>query len=345
MRRRFSRRNRVVNNKQNMTSKPKWLTGRRPALTSRFATLASLALTAALAPMALASEDVPHRPFAQWADVPEPGQFVFGMVYEESEAYHIWASGKQYNITVKPPDGESYGIDVNQGYFALQYGITERWAADFNIGGTTAAWRTFSPTQQPESTTGLMDWSFGVRYQIFNEARDTNPAWLPTLTFRAGAVMPGSYNQNFPFAPGLRSAAIEPELLLRKHFGWPGLGATGTGCIAGIAPPAMTSTLSPSACSNRSKAGSWTPATGTCKPSRATISSTIPTIPSAIDYPRAVREINDSIEAGFSYTTSKRHIRYAFYSDTVIGGNNTDRAFWVGGSIDIPIGGKRQRAD
>ena len=59
---------------------------------------------------------------------------MFGLVYEESEAYHIWASGKQYNITVKPPDGESYGIDINQGYFALQYGITEQWAADLNIG-------------------------------------------------------------------------------------------------------------------------------------------------------------------------------------------------------------------
>ena len=25
--------------------------------------------------------------------------------------------------------------------------------------------------------------------------------------------------------PGLRSAAVEPEVLMRKHFGWPGLGA------------------------------------------------------------------------------------------------------------------------
>ena len=38
-----------------------------------------------------ASENVPHLPFAQWADVPTQGQFIAGLVYEESESYHIWA--------------------------------------------------------------------------------------------------------------------------------------------------------------------------------------------------------------------------------------------------------------
>ena len=95
----------------------------KSALVSRCITLAGLALATTLAPIASASEDVPHRPFAQWADLPERGQFVFGLVYEESEAYHIWAKGKQYNVTVKPADGESYGIDINQGYLALQYGL------------------------------------------------------------------------------------------------------------------------------------------------------------------------------------------------------------------------------
>src|SRR5690348_73568 len=75
------------------------------------------------------SENVPHRPFAEWADVPAQGEFVLGFVYEESEAYRIWAGNGSHNITVKS-GGESYGIDINQGYLAMQYGIVEKWAAD-----------------------------------------------------------------------------------------------------------------------------------------------------------------------------------------------------------------------
>src|SRR3974377_984995 len=173
---------------------------------------------------ALGSENVPELPFAEWADVPAAGQFILGAVYEQSKSYQIWASGVQYDIKVRS-GGENYGIDIRQGYFALQYGITERWAADLEFGGTTVGWRAFSPGNQIESTTGLMDTALGVRYQIFNEMKDTNSPWTPTLTFRAGAVVPGTYNENFIYAPGFRSAARAPETLARKHFGWKGFGA------------------------------------------------------------------------------------------------------------------------
>src|SRR2546426_9429815 len=183
-----------------------------------------LVALAAAVQIAMASENVPHRPFAMWADLPAPRQFVVGVVYEESEAYHIWAGHEQHDITYRAK-GEDYGIDINQGYLAMQYGLTERWAADFNIGGTTAGWRYFD-NGRIRFTTGLMDYSFGVRYRIFNEAEAESP-WIPTLTFRAGAVLPGSFNENFAYAPGTRSAAIEPGLLFRKHFGSSGLGAYG----------------------------------------------------------------------------------------------------------------------
>src|SRR5438105_1839394 len=163
---------------------------------------AALLLGVVLSPALLASENVPHRPFAMWADVPKPREFIVGVVYEESEAYHIWTGHTSHNVTAHA-DGETYGIDVNQGYFSIQYGIMEKWAADLSIGGTTAGWRFFD-NGGIKSTTGIMDVSFGLRYQIFNEA-DAGSSWLPTLTFRAGAVIPGSFNQNFAFAPGTRS--------------------------------------------------------------------------------------------------------------------------------------------
>ena len=57
-------------------------------------------------------------------------------MYEESESYHFWAGRESHNISVKS-GGETYGIDINQGFVALQYGLGHRWAADLNFGGTT----------------------------------------------------------------------------------------------------------------------------------------------------------------------------------------------------------------
>jgi hypothetical protein len=308
----------------------------------RWATLAGSALAVALAQTVLASENVPTRPFAYLADLPAPGQFIVGMVYEESESYHIWAHGKPYDITVHPPDGESYGIDINQGFFALQYGIAEKWAADLNVGGTTVGWRTFDPTQQSESTIGLMDWSFGIRYQIFNEAQYTNSPWVPTLTFRAGAVLPGSYSESFVFAPGEHSAAIEPEILVRKHFGWPGLGAYGDALYRWNRTTGNDQYIIAVGLFQQIKG--WELDVG-YKHLQTINGDDIlynPYLPSLIVYPRAVRENNDAFQAGFSYTTPKRHIRYGFHSTTVFDGNNSDRKLWVGGSIDIPFGGKHE---
>ncbi len=300
-----------------------------------------LSLFLGLAWEAAASENVSHRPFAQWADVPQRGQFVVGLVYEESEAYHIWAPRQSFDITTKA-GGEEYGIDINQGYVALQYGITERWAADLNVGFTSLGWRSFSPRNSPESTIGLMDLSFGVRYQLFNEAKASSP-WVPTLTFRAGAVLPGSYDENFVFAPGTRSAAIEPELLLRKHFGWPGFGVYADALFRWNRTTHNDQYLTVIGLFQQIK--NWELDVGYRHLQSITGDDIIyrPVAPSTIVYPRDLREINDSIEAGFSYTTSKRHIRYAFHSRTVFDGSNTDKKFWIGGSVDIPFGG--QKAD
>jgi hypothetical protein len=286
-----------------------------------------------------ASENVPHRPFALWADLPQPKEFTIGLVYEESEAYHIWAGHEEHNVTFHS-NGESYGIDINQGFLALQYGINSHWALDLNFGGTTAGWRYFD-NGQIQATTGVMDTSFGVRYQIFNEAKE-DCAWIPTLTFRAGAVLPGSFKQDFAFAPGTRSAAIEPELLLRKHFGWTGLGAYGDALFRWNRTTGNDQYITVVGLFQDIK--TWELAVGyrhlqTITGDDITILNANDPATVVLDYPRSVREINDSIEAGFSYTTQKRHIRYGFHSRTAFDGSNSDRKFWVGGSIDIPLGG------
>ncbi len=286
-----------------------------------------------------ATENVPHAPFAQWADVPEAGLLVAGAFYEESEAYHIWAGNTYHNVTwIK--GGERYGIDINQGYFTLQYGITRKWAADIAIGYTTSAWRYFANEGNTggiaKSTTGLMDVPFGVRYQVWNET-DPDAGWRPTLTLRVGAVLAGDYDKDFPYAPGDRSTCIEPELLARKHFGWEGFGAYADGLFrwnrtthndhwivsAGFFQKIRTWEINAGYRHLGSVDGgdvSFDPVTR------------------LIDYPRAPKESNEALEAGFSYATPKRHIQFGFYSRTVVDGSNSDGKFWIGGYLNFPLG-------
>jgi hypothetical protein len=298
-----------------------------------------------LAQKAAATENVPHAPFAAWADLPAPGQLVAGLFYDESESYHIWANGGQrYNVNTSA-EGEDYGIDINQGYLTFQYGFNEKWAADLNVGATTTGWRTFSNDGSPgsiRSTTGLMDLAFGVRYQIFNEATDTNFAWMPTLTFRAGAVLPGSYSQNFPFAPGVRSAAIEPEFLIKKHFGWTGFGSYGDALYRWNRTTGNDQVIVAFGLLQQIKG--WELDAGyrhlqTLNGTSLEYDSGTQTLSTSdgSNAFSAVREDNDSIEAGFSYTTTKRHIKYSFYTRTVFAGNNSDQKFWIGGGLEMPF--------
>lgn len=314
----------------------------------KIAGLAAL-LALALTPNASATENVPHAPFAEWADLPLPGQLIAGLVYQESDSYHIWANGGQRSDIDFIKSGEHYGIDINQGYIALQYGLTRRWALDLNVGYTTSGWRAFSNENNTpgniKSTTGLMDYSFGVRYQIFNEDTDTNSPWIPTLTFRAGAVLPGTYSEDLPFAPGVRSAAIEPELLARKRFGWPGFGAYADALYRWNRTTANDQVIASVGFFQKIKGweldagyrhlqtlGGYNLFYDPLARKLTTSNSTNPDEGFA-----ELREINDSIEAGFSYTTRKHHIKYAFYTRTVFNGNNSDQKFWIGGGVSVPF--------
>lgn len=305
--------------------------------------LLSLCLTCS---SALALENVPHAPFAQWADVPDDGDLVTRLTYQESEAYYFWAGNQRYNADYHK-NGEHYGIDNNQGYITLQYGLTPRWAVDLSVGFTTVGWRyfhNFSTNGSSESTSGLMDISFGARYQIFKEGEDTERPWLPTLTFRAGAVLPGSFDEHFPFAPGTSSTAIEPEILARKHFGWEGFGGyldalyrwnhtsandcyiVAVGVFQQIRNWELDAGYRHLGSVNGDGIG-YDPAT------------------KIVDYPRAPRENQDAFEAGFSYLSGWRRMRVGFQSRTVFDGANTTKQFWLGGYVEMPFSLRKSAAD
>lgn len=307
------------------------------ARSGRWLLLTVFLLAAGMSRCLRASENVPHIPFAEWANTPAKGQLVARVTYQESEAYYFWAGNTRYKADWQK-NGEHYGIDMNQGYLTLQYGLTERWTADLSFGYTTSGWRwfsNFSTNGQSQSTTGLMDSAFGFRYQIFKEDETNTASWVPTLTFRAGAVLPGSFDEHFPFAPGLSSTAIEPELLARKHFGWAGLGAYADGLFRWNHTAANDQYIISFGFFQQIQR--WELDLG-YRHLGSVNGDNIFYDPTTrlITYPRAPRENQDSFEAGFDYRT-KKNLKMGFYSRTVFDGSNTDKKFWIGGFLEIPF--------
>jgi hypothetical protein len=304
---------------------------------SRLSFITAVSLLLAALSRVQASENVAHEPFAQWADVPERGQLITRLTYEESESYHFWAGNNRHVVDFQL-EGEHYGIDINQGYLSLQYGLSEKWAADLSIGYTTVGWRYFANGETPgtvRSTTGLMDIPFGVRYQIFKEG-EANCPWTPTLTFRAGAIFPGTFDEKIPFAPGTRSTAIEPEFLARKHFGWKGFGAYADALFRWNHTSANDLYIVNFGFFQQIK--NWELDAGYRHlGSVAGKSIQFDNTTHDIMYPRGVRENQDSIEAGFDYRTPWRGLRVGFQSRTVFDGSNTDKKFWLGGFIEMPF--------
>lgn len=309
-----------------------------PAIkTIQHAAAAAIVVSAAIQNI-YASENVPHTPFGEWAEVAKRGELITRLTYQESESYYIWAGNNRYK-TDWEKDGEHYGVDINQGYLTFQYGLNDRWTADLSLGYTTAGWRYFSNESTngaAQSVTGLMDISFGVRYQIFKEGQDENRPWLPTLAFRAGAVLPGSVDEQFPFAPGTSSTAIEPELIARKHFGWEGFGAYADGLFRWNHTSANDQYIL--SLGFFQQIDRWELNAG-YRRLQSVDGDDIEFNPDTreITYPRAPREIQDSIEAGFSYRAKRWDTRLGFYSRTVFDGRNTDKKFWLGGYVEIPF--------
>jgi hypothetical protein len=280
-----------------------------------------------------AGENIPQKPFAQAVWVPEPGQFIITPWYEYSEFFHVWRGSHRESIEVNPHH-DGHGFDQNDGMIEIDYGVAPKWAADVTFGYTSAASRSFNPRQAVQSTQGLMDTTFGLRYQALQEYEADWP-WVPTLTFRAGGIYRGKYDSDFPFAPGNGSVMIEPSFLANKNFGWDGFGAYAHSgfrwvrsggndqwfAAVGLFQHIKQFTLNVGFRHFANTGGEDIGGTGT-----------------TFTYSRYIREIKEEIQGGVGYTTPKRHNHYQFYMGKVVDGRNTGAALTFGLYADFPIG-------
>ena len=105
--------------------------------------------------------------------------------------------------------------DVNQHttLLTLEYGITERLAADATVGYTWVdSTDAFGSGDEDD---GLTDTTFGLRYKLLDQDSEGWPMW-PNIAVRVGGIIEGSYDENLPFSAGDGASGAEASLLLSR---------------------------------------------------------------------------------------------------------------------------------
>lgn len=107
----------------------------------------------------------------------------------------LWIGTTKVSIETQ----SQYDFELNDGMIRLDYGLSDRWAFDANLGYTSAATRAWNPRNQPQTTQGLMDTQLGVRYRLL-EGAESAPWYQPALSLRLGAIIRGTYDTDFRMA-------------------------------------------------------------------------------------------------------------------------------------------------
>lgn len=293
-----------------------------------------LLVTALIASATFAAENMPKKPFGQDALLPETGQWlVTPLWYQYTEFERVWRGAHAQNIVF--PEG--HGFDQNDAIVNIEYGIKKRWAADFQTGFTDLATRAFSdPPGTARHTRGIMDTTFGVRYQVWNE-RDEDCGWKPTLTLRAGGIYRGSYQKSFPYAPGNGGVGLEPSVMMQKDFGWHGVGAYATSGYRAIrsgGPDQYFGTI------GLAKQFRGVTLNAGYRHQQSLGGGDVGGIGDTIIYTGEERELNDQAEVGIGYT-DKHERRWQFCFQHNFAGRNTGDKYVYGIYLTLPFGGKK----
>ena len=278
----------------------------------------SFAITGALSTIALSAA-------AQSAWLPEKGELVVTPGYTYQSYDEFWL-GK---TRVKLPED----IVQQTGFVNFEYGIIPRLAADFTIGYTRVD---FNPPGADFKRDGLDDTRIGLRYRLVDENASGN-RWIPAVALRAGGIIAGTYdvpNTLPPINPGDGANGFETSLSFGKRFGETGFGAYGSfgGRVRDHDVPADIF----GSAGVFKQLGPVTVNFGyrhTQGLSGGDIGG--PGFGTTFGFPQ-VKEIDQSIEGGISYT-DKGGRSYQFLVANTLDGRNTGEKLIFGLNISVPL--------
>lgn len=285
-----------------------------------------------LAPISLAVLTGTALCSAQSAWLPAERQFKVTPGFSYSSFDEFWLGDKKID---NPPNGKS--LKQYTGYLSLEYGILPNLSADATVGYT---WTDSDAFGGNVSDDGLMDTSIGLRYRLLDEHTAGCP-WAPTVAVRVGGVIPGTYDENSPFSAGDGAYGFESSLLFGKAFGETGFGAYGDIGYRFRESPTPDEVFGSAGLYKQ--LGPVTLAAG-YRHIQSTSGIDIggadfnPALGTSHGFP-AVKEINQLVEAGVSYTDKGGRNYQVSVAKSVDGRNTGDK--WVFGfNVTLPFGGK-----
>ena len=236
-----------------------------------------------------------------------------------------------------PPNGDS--LDQYTGYVSMEYGILENLAGDLTIGYTGTDTDSFGG----ESDWGLMDTSLGLRYRVVDE--NTAPQkWMPTVSFRIGGIIKGTYDANQPFSPGDGVSGFSTSALFGKGFTFGEDGNYGFGVYGDIGYRVRVLPAPNEIFGSVGVYGQLGPVTLTAGYVQVQSLSGLniggagfnPAAGPDSGFP-ALREINYIFQGGVAYTDPGGR-NYQFTVGTSLDGVNTGDKLMFGFNITIPVG-------
>ena len=105
----------------------------------------------------------------------------------------------------------SSGKDQYTSLLSLEYGLSERWAADLTVGYSRVKMGSF-----PDDS-GWVDSLVGIRYLVMDETESFNRS-LPTVALRVGGILAGSYDEGLPFSSGDGASGVEVSALVGRSL-------------------------------------------------------------------------------------------------------------------------------
>ncbi|MEM6821487.1 MAG: hypothetical protein AAF558_06060 [Verrucomicrobiota bacterium] len=129
--------------------------------------------------------------------------------------YDRFKNSNRRSVTLRNAAGIS-AVEEHSFSIAAEYGITEDLTADLTMGYVNSTIEQ-GRVRGKKTSDGLDDTLLGVRYRFIDEAKYEG-IWIPTMSVRLGAVLPGTYETALIHSPGEGAFGMSYSLLVGSYL-------------------------------------------------------------------------------------------------------------------------------